>query len=78
MLNAPKHVTLYDKKVAQLSRKYLLKHDEIIVDTNRKKISHSPIAKPKIKINKNGEILHQIDVTCRCGEKITINLQYDE
>ena len=35
-------------------------------------------AKPIIKINKDGEIIQQIEIICKCGEKIKLDLEYVE
>lgn len=33
--------------------------------------------KPSVKLNREGDIIKQIEVICGCGEKVSIDIEYD-
>ena len=78
LLDSRNKVSLYDKKVDQFSKKSLLKKDIVTLEEKSHLLSTKKKQSPVISVNKNGNIVQQIEITCRCGENLTIELQYGE
>lgn len=58
----------------------LIQHESIVPGADQKKVVIGPrkdCPTPEIQLIKNGDIIESIEVTCRCGETIRIECQYE-
>jgi len=78
LFDSPQKTSLYDKKIEYICKKTLFKAQEVKIGKTKIINADPPVATPVIKIDKDGEVVQQIEITCRCGEKITLVLDYKE
>jgi hypothetical protein len=57
----------------------LIQHETLAPIVNRSKVTIGPKTggcTPEVKLNKNGDTVESIEITCRCGETIRIDCDY--
>jgi len=56
--------------------KTFYKSHEVQVVNDKLNPTKKPV-EPEIKIDKNGEIINQIEIICKCGERYIFELEYE-
>ncbi|MBN2008061.1 hypothetical protein JW960_01810 [candidate division KSB1 bacterium] len=77
LIDHQKDINFYNKRKQNIFKKMVLKEDEIKIGDRKMVLSNSEHLKPVIKINKEGEVIQQIEITCKCGEKIFVDFKYE-
>lgn len=77
LIHHQKDMQFYNKRKNNIFKKMVLKQDEIKLGEKKLVLSASNKIQPVIKVNKEGDIVQQILITCKCGEKITIDFKYE-
>ena len=77
LIDHQKDMKFYNQRKNTIFNKMVLKQDEIKLGDRKLVLTNSQRTKPVIKINKAGEVIQQIEITCKCGEKIFVDFKYE-
>ncbi len=77
LIDHQKDLQFYNKRKQAIFNKMVLKEDEIKLGDRKLVLRNSEHTQPVIKINKHGDIIQQIEITCKCGEKIFVDFKYE-
>jgi hypothetical protein len=76
LINHQNDIDSYNERKQKIIRRRLLKDSEIKIGSKKMILSNANPTEPVIKVNKEGEVIQQLEITCRCGEKIFVNFKY--